>query len=430
MEKLSRRAFLAGSAGVGGAALAVGLTGCAPTVSISSDPKVLTLWSWSRSVSTKLISVAEKRIPGSGSRLRSDIIGGNFDVKLRTSMAGRAFIPDITALNSNVSSYFPIEDQFFDLNDLGAKDLASDYLDWKWALGVTPTGRHCFWPMDTAPMAFWFRRDVFAKAGLPSDPDEVASAIAEWDDWLEAGAQLKKNVGASMIANSNVAFTANLSCSEERYFSPDGKALYERDGSAVRAAWDLAVKAATTGITAKALTDSEKNSSYNNGKTPANIEGCWWSSTLKAIAPDDSGKWGAAKVPGGYGNNGGSFLALPKSTKNPKAAFEFLTWLTSAANQVKSYSELQIFPSTPRSFDSPTLAARDPYFDRQDTLALFSDAAARVPKAFFSPYENYVSVGVLSELFNVETQGKDPQRAWDDAMAQATRQLAKKGIAS
>ncbi|WP_350271549.1 extracellular solute-binding protein [Frondihabitans sucicola] len=81
--------------------------------------------------------------------------------------------------------------------------------------------------------------------------------------------------------------------------------------------------------------------------------GSWWSSTLKAIAPDDPGKWGAAKVPGGYGNNGGSFLALPKSTKNPQAAFEFLTWLTSAQNQVTSYTELQIFPSTPASFDSP-----------------------------------------------------------------------------
>jgi cellobiose transport system substrate-binding protein len=430
VEKLSRRAFLAGSAGVGGAALAVGLTGCTPTLSISSDPKVLTLWSWSRAVSTRLLKTAEKAIPGSTRRIRSDIIGGNFDVKLRTSMAGRAFIPDVTALNSNVSSYFPIEDQFLDLNDLGAQDRKADYLDWKWALGTTPSGRQCFWPMDTAPMAFWFRRDIFSKAGLPSDPAEVSATISSWDHWLEAGAQLKKNARASIIANSNVAFTAVLACDVERYFSPAGKALYQRDGSAVRRAWDVAVKASTSGITAKALTDPEKNSAYNNGKTPANLEGSWWSSTLKAIAPDDSGKWGAAKVPGGYGNNGGSFLALPKSTKNPQAAFEFLTWLTSATNQVTSYTELQIFPSTPKSFDSPVLAARDPYFAKQDTLSLFSEAAAKVPKSFFSPYESYVSTGILSELFNVETQGKDPERAWDDAMAQADRQLTKKGLES
>ncbi|BDZ50730.1 hypothetical protein GCM10025867_29710 [Frondihabitans sucicola] len=74
------------------------------------------------------------------------------------------------------------------------------------------------------------------------------------------------------------------------------------------------------------------------------------------------------------------------------------------------------------------LAARDPYFAKQDTLTLFSDAAAKVPKSFFSPYESYVSTGLLSELYNVETQGKHPDKAWDDAMAQATRQLNKKGI--
>ncbi|BDZ50729.1 hypothetical protein GCM10025867_29700 [Frondihabitans sucicola] len=252
--------------------MALGLAGCAPSASISSDPKVLTLWSWPRAVSTKLLKTAGNHIPGSTRRIRSDLIGGNFDVKLRTSMAGRAFIPDVTALNSNVSSYFPIEDQFLDLNDLGAQDHKADYLGWKWSLGVTPTDRLCFWPMDTAPMAFWFRRDVFAKAGLASDPDEVSATISSWDHWLEAGAQLKKNAQASIIANSNVAFTAVLACSVERYFSPEGKALYQRDGSAVRKAWDIAVKASTTGITAKALTDSEKNSSYNNGKTPANLE--------------------------------------------------------------------------------------------------------------------------------------------------------------
>jgi len=35
---------------------------------------------------------------------------------------------------------------------------------------------------------------------------------------------------------------------------------------------------------------------------------------------------------------------------------------------------------------------------------------------------------VLKELVNVETQGKDPDRAWADAMAQGIRQLEKRGL--
>ncbi len=430
MTALSRRHFLAGAAGLTGLAVGTGLTGCAPTVAISSDPKVLTLWFWNRSMNPKLLAQAAKGIPGSSSNLRSDVIGGNFNVKLRTSMAGRAYIPDITALNSDVSSYFPIEQQFFDLNDFGAEAHRADFLDWKWNLGVTSTDRLCFWPMDTGPSALWYRNDVFEKAKLPTDPDEVARRIPDWDAWTEAGKQLRTNAKAFLAANNQIVFNAVLNASRERYFAKDGTALYEAPDSAVKKAWDVAVGAARAGITARALTDSAKNSSYNSGQTASNVEAVWWGAVIKSIAPDDSGKWSVAKQPGGAGNSGGSFLCIPKTSKNPQAAFDFMTWATSPANQVKSFTEIQLFPSTPASFDSPAVATTDPYFGDQDTLPIFSTAAAEVPITFISPYEPSVSVGVLNELTNVETQGKDPERAWQDALAQARRQLAKKGLAS
>lgn len=428
MEHLSRRAFLAGTAGLTGLAATVGLTGCAPTVSISQDPKVLTLWYWNRSISTSLLKAAGRQIPGTTSRLRSDPIGGNFDMKLRTSMAGHAYIPDITALNANVSSYFPIEDQFYDLNDFGAEKYKSEYLDWKWALGVTSTNRLCFWPMDTGPSALWYRNDIFAKAQLPTDPDEVASQITDWPSWLEAGKKLRKNTKSAMAASNQIVFNAVLNASKERYFSKDGTALFDKSGSAVRKAWDIAVEAARAGITASALTDTAENSSYNTGQTASHLEAVWWGQVIKSIAPDDKGKWSVARQPGGAGNSGGSFLTIPKTSKNPQAAFEFMTWLTSPKNQVQSFTEMQLFPSTPASFDSPKVATTDPYFGNQDTLAIFRDAASKVPISFASPYEVLVSTGVLNELTNVETQNKDPERAWSDAMAQASRQLQKKGL--
>jgi len=428
VEQVSRRTFLAGALGMAGLVAAGALSGCAPSVSVSADPDVLTLWYWNLSIADSLLAQARKGIPGTGRRLATDKIGGNFDVKLRTSLAGQAYIPDVSALNSNVATYFPIEDQFLDMNELGAGRYRDQYLDWKLALGVTSTGRQCFWPMDTGPTALWYRRDVWDKAGLDSDPDAVTAAMTDWDAWIETGKQLRKNADASIIINAQQAYNAVLSASAERYFAKDGTRLYDKDGSAVRKAWDVAVQAGKAHITSKAYTDTEKNSSLSAGHTVSNVEAVWWGPQLQAAAPHQSGTWGVAHQPGPPGNNGGSFLTIPKTSKDPEAAFALITWLTSPENQVVTYQESSLFPSTPASFGSIRPDAPNKFCGGQPITRTFVEAAKEVPTTFISPYESTVGDGVNLELTNIETQGKDPERAWDDAMARADRQLKKKGL--
>ncbi|MGC5165981.1 extracellular solute-binding protein [Luteimicrobium sp. DT211] len=428
MEGPSRRSFLAGALGIAGLAAAGALSGCAPSVSVSANPDVLTLWYWNLSIADSLLAKARRRIPGTDRRLEVDKIGGNFDVKLRTSLAGRAFIPDVSALNSNVNTYFPLEDQFVDMNELGADRYRDQYLDWKLALGVTSTGRQCFWPMDTGPTALWYRRDIWDKAGLDGDPDAVTAAMTDWDAWIETGKQLRKNTNASIIISAQQAYNAVLGASAERYFAKDGTRLYDKEGSAVRKAWDVAVKASRAHVTQKAYTDTEKNSSLSAGHTVSNVEAVWWGPQLQAAAPHQSGKWGVAHQPGPPGNNGGSFLTIPKTSKDPEAAFALITWLTSPENQVVTYEESQLFPSTPDSFRSIKPDAPNKFCGGQPITQTFVEAAKEVPTTFISPYESAVGDGINLQLTNIETQGKDPDRAWDDAMAQADRQLKKKGL--
>jgi cellobiose transport system substrate-binding protein len=428
VNELSRRGFLTGAAGLASLAAVGALSGCSPSVSISSDPDVLTLWYWNLSIADSLLATARKGIPGTKRRLATDKIGGNFDVKLRTGLAGHAYIPDVSGLNSNVATYFPIEDQFFDLNDLGAHAYRKDYLDWKLQLGVTSTNRLCFWPMDTGPTALWYRRDVFQKAGLPGEPEAVTNQMRDWNAWLEAGETLKRNTNTSIIINAQQVFTALLGASAERFFAKDGTRLYEKDDSAVRKAWDVAVKAAQRGITGKAYTDTEKNSSYSSGHVVSNIEAVWWGPQLKNAAPHQSGSWAVAHQPGPPGNNGGSFLTIPKTSKDPEAAFAFISWLTSPENQITTYREAQLFPSTPASFDAINPNRPDKFCGGQPITQMFVEAAKKVPITYISPYESQVSDGITLELTNIETQNKDPQRAWDDAMSRGDRQLKKKGL--
>ena len=421
---------MSGTMAVAGLAAAGSLAGCSRSESISTDPNLLTLWYWNRSISEKLLDKARRNITGTPRRLRTDLIGGDFDAKLRTSLAGRAYVPDITSLNSNVALYFPSEEQFVDLNDLGAQEHRADYLNWKWQFGVTPTDRMCFWPMDTGPTAQFYRTDLFAAARLPQEPLAVAAATDTWRAWLDTGKKLKRNSGVSMLANASIVYSQMINASAERYFSPAGRPVFQNPLGSVRAAWDVAVAAATAGITARVQTVTEQNSAWVSGKVASHIEAVWWGPILKSTAPGAAGKWAVAHQPGAPGNSGGSFLAIPKTSKDPEAAFRFITGLTSPEAQIQTYRDVQLFPSTPKSFDSPQLSSPDQFFGEQDVLEVFQESAKEVPTTFISPYDIQVSAGVLKELTNVETQDKEPERAWDDAMAQGIRQLRKRGLMS
>jgi len=421
----SRRSLLMG-AGLAPLALA----GCGSEPSISQDPDELVMWYWNRSASPELLQQAAEGIPGSDRHVRADVIGTSFDTKLRTSLAGNAYIPDITYINSNNALYFTNEDLFLDLSELGADSVKEDFYEWKWNLGMTPKGRFCFFPLDIGPTGFFFRQDVFEEAGLPSTPDEVSAAITTWEDWIALGIELRGAGDAAMVNDAQNIFEGYLNSSPERYFDTDDTALYLQPDSAVRRAWDTTVAAIEAGLTARIPRDrgTDQNAAWSSGRTAGNIGAAWWTQVLAESAPDTAGAWRLASQPERPGNSGGSFAALPHTCKDPEAALAFITWINSPENQALAYEDVQLFPSTPASFDA--LDHSGDFFGDQDTLEFFSTAAESVPTSFISTWETMIGGSFTFEITNIETSGKDPESAWDDAVAQAHKVLTKRGVLS
>ncbi len=422
----SRRSLMLGAAGM----LPLALAGCGSDPSISEDPDELVLWFWDRSASRDLLEQASQKIPGTDRHLRADVIGTSFDTKLRTSLAGDAYIPDITYINSNNALYFTNEDLFLDLSELGADSVKDDFYEWKWDLGTTPSGRFCFFPLDIGPTGFFYRQDIFAEAGLPSTPEDVSAAITTWEDWIALGTELKGAGDAFLVNDALNVFEEFLNASPERFFDTDDKALYLQPDSAVRQAWDTSIAAIDAGVTAKIPRerDTDRNAAWASGRTAGNIGAAWWAQVLQESAPDTAGAWRLASQPVRPGNSGGSFAALPHTCKDPEAALAFITWINSAENQAAAYEDVQLFPSTPASFDELTYSGD--FYGDQDPLAFFSTAAESVPSSFISNAETFIMGKFVLELSNVETSGKDPESAWNDALAQAERVLLKRGVFS
>ncbi|PWH05386.1 sugar ABC transporter substrate-binding protein [Brachybacterium endophyticum] len=430
MTSPTRRALLR-AAGVTGL-LTAPLAACGTSPTISEDPDELVLWYWDRSASPELLTKAARSIPGTASHVRADAIGTTFDTKLRTSLAGGAYIPDITYINSNNALYFRNENQFLDMNELGAKEYASDYYPWKWDLGTTPENRFCFFPLDIGPTGFFYRQDVFEQAGLPTSPDEVSEAVRTWKDWIDLGAELRKATGSALVTTAQSIYEQFLNASAERYLDEQDAPLYTKDGSAVREAWDTAMAAISAKVTAgiPEARKTDQNAGWSSGKIAGSVNAAWWSQVLQESAPDSEGLWRIADQPVRPGNSGGSFAAIPHTCKDPEGAFAFIRWINTPAHQAEAYNDVQLFPSAPDSYASDTMKYGGRFFGDQDPLEFFSRAAEHVPTSFISTWESVISGYFTLEITNVETAGKDPDRAWADATAAAEKALRKRGVLS
>lgn len=413
--------------GAGVAAATTGLAGCGSQQSIGG-PGELSMWTWGGSVNDDLIRQAEQAIPGApGMRLSMTRIGTNYNTKVRTALAARSMVPDIVAINSDVATYFPNADQFHDLFALGAKDDAASFLPWKWKLGITPQNRMIAYPMDTGPTALFYRQDILDRAGVPTDPAELAAAAPDWDSYLRVARQIRSAVPGSVITDTvSSVYDAVLAQQTQLYLTPDGQYIGDHDH--VRRAWDWACQVASDGLSANAA-GSDSSAIVTSGRLVARIAAVWWAQLgPKNAAPKTAGRWRVTAPPGGAGNQGGSFLAITKYCKNPQAAFALIRWLESAKNQSQAFLDPVLFPSTPASYTDPRMLAPDPFFGQQRIVDVFGASAREYPGAYASPYDSVIGAALGAELVNVEAGTKSSDRAWRDAQQRVRRELDRVGM--
>ncbi|OQD56221.1 sugar ABC transporter substrate-binding protein [Streptomyces phaeoluteigriseus] len=418
--RLSRRGLLrAGLAPAAAAALGGLASGCA--VPTGSTGRNMVLWYWSGGLSDTVVKNARARY-GSTVNLQAIQIGGYYRSKLITTMAGRARIPDIAGLKGeDMASYLPNADQFVDLRTLGADTYKSRYLSWKWDQGIADDGSMIGFPIDCGPVAHLYQYDVFRKAGLPYEPDDVSKELNTWERFFAAGEQLRKRVpGASLLTDVNAVFDNVVNQGSERYVDRDRHFIGDQEH--VRHAWDLAVEAERRRLVSDLVNGTpDQLSAVEDGKLPSQLGASWATFDLKNGVPRTKGRWRVADMPVRPANNGGSFLSITRACREPEQAFRLITWMLDANNQAQGYVDAGLFPSTPASYGLRQLRDPDPFFGGQVTTDVFGPAAQRIAVAYNSPFDIALGQPVKDEIKNVGVLGKDPDKAWSDAMSKCRR---------
>lgn len=338
---------------------------------------------------------------------------------LQTRLAGGGGLADIQGIEvGRIAAVTQQQsDKFEDLGPLGATALKSQFAPAKWAAATTSDGRTLGLGTDIGPEAICYRSDLLKQAGLPTDRDTLAKQWSTWDGYLALGRQYAAKAPAKSHWTDSVAslYTVMNGQQKERYYDDSGKLVYDTN-PAVKTSWDTAVQAAHDGLSAKLAEWSPAwNQAFAGGSFATIACPAWMLGYIKGQAGDaGKGKWDVATLPGGAGNWGGSYLALPKGGKHTKEAYALIQWLTAKDQEAKLFTKQGSFPSNVGAI-AAVQNVTDPYFGNAPIGKIFGTAAQQAPVQILGVNDNDVNTQITNALGEVEQKGTSAQTAWSHA---------------
>lgn len=346
----------------------------------------------------------------------------NYYPQLLTHLGSGSGLADIQAVEVNNIAEITAT-QAGKLVDLGKTEGVQQdaFLPWKWAQATTKDGKTIALGTDIGPQGICYRKDLFAKAGLPTDREAVGKLWAgDWNKYLDTGKQFKAKApkGTAFVDSASGVMAAITGSNENRFYDKDGKIVYKTN-PAVKEAWDIAAQFATEGLTGKfqqftpAWDQGFANGTFATVSCPAWMLG--YIQDKGGAAGKD--KWDVAAAPK-PSNWGGSFLTVPDAGKNKDEAAKLAAWLTAPEQQAKLFAERGSFPSAKAAYSLPEVSgAKHAYFAGAPIGQIFSKAAEGVPVQIIGPKDliiaqNLADIGMLQ----VDQKGRSSQQGWDAAV--------------
>jgi cellobiose transport system substrate-binding protein len=357
---------------------------------------------------------------------------GKYNTKLSQQIAANAAAGDVVAIEEGQTvNFLQTADKFVNFQDEGVTANKDDWLPWVWDKATTADGKTTIGlGTDVGGLAMCYRRDLFEKAGLPTDREEVGKLWTTWDDFVATGEKFQAGTDDKKVhfidAATNTYNSILMQGGDVTYFDRDDQLIVDSN-PAVKTAWDEANKMIDAGLTAKLTAFSDEwNAGFKNGSFATVACPAWMTGYIKGQAGDDfTGKWDIATIPGGGGNWGGSWLAVPKNTEHKKEAVELVKFLSGEVGQLGAFKSEGRLPSMPALYDTTELKdATNPYFNDAPVGQLFVAGAANLKPVYLGAKNVPVRDAFENVLRSVEGGQRSESEGWDAAI-QAAEKAAK-----
>ena len=320
---------------------------------------------------------------------------------------------------------------------LDLTDKVAPYVDevnaYRWP-DATLDGKIYAMPWDSGPVVMYYRRDVFEKAGLPTDPGEVSQLVATWDDYLNVCRTIKEKTGLYCFAHNKANNYGRL---YEMALWEQGLGYYDA------ATGDVTIDSEENVKTLEMLGQFWKEDLASDNlewtdpwyaefasldqPVATLIEASWMDIFFKSwIAPGTEGLWGVVRMPAGpYGgaraaNDGGSTLVINGKSDNPDAAWAFIEFtLARRESQIKLFAISGFIPALETTYDDPVFQEPDPFFAGQATRLTYLDVVKTIPTAtIYGPH-----YGEMNSAVSFAIQQYAAGMSAQDALSEAADEI-------
>lgn len=362
-----------------------------------------------------------KKVPGAQVKLTEVGSSSETATALTAALAGGK-VPDLVMIqDGDLPNFAANSANFLDLRTLGGKDVSKDYLGWAADGATAKNGSVIGIPTDVGGLSFAYRADLFAKAGLPTDPDAVEKMWSNWDDFIAMGKKYTAATGKPFVDNVETSvFYATVNQVTEQYYSPTGKLVLDSNPQ-VKDAFNVAVKAQQAGISANiAAFSSASAPGMANGAFAVTLAPSWMLSGIKTNAPKTSGQWRVATVPGIGGNWGGSVIAIPARAAHPAAAWQYIKTMMSPSAQEGNFNKTGSFPAATSAIESSSVASyTDKFYGDSKIGSVIAASVKKYPSFYNGPDGAAISTALSNALITMEQGKVKPDDAWKAALSSA-----------
>jgi multiple sugar transport system substrate-binding protein len=372
------------AAGGGAAAPAAQAAACKPT-----GGKVrLNFWTWVPGM-PEAVKVWNRQNPDIRVRVKETPAGnaGTYQNMFNALKAGNA--PDLAQIEYDSLPSFRLQDALTDVAPCGVAQQKDQFVDWTYnqvSFGE-PNAAYAV-PQDAGPMAFYYRKDLFAKYGI-----EVPKT---WEEFRAAAKKVHdqdSSVYMTHFPQRDTNWFAGLAWQAgAKWFGLEGDAwrvsLNDPATKKVADFWQSMIDEGTVATNLQGFSE-QWNKALDSGKVLSWVSAVWGNNTVTTNAPSTKGDWAVAPMPqwdaGGSsaGNWGGSSTAVFKDSEHKAEAAKFALWLNTNPQALEILNrEGGLYPATKQGADLPALKEGLSFFDGQPIFDVFKQASEQVDTEF------------------------------------------------
>ncbi|MGH8965349.1 MAG: ABC transporter substrate-binding protein, partial [Actinomycetes bacterium] len=269
--------------------------------------------------------------------------GGPYHQQLLTKLAAGEGLEDVVAIEeAHIPDVIDKPQLFNNLAEIGPKDATPErWLDWKYQQAVAKDGTWIGYGTDIGPEAICYRADLFKKAGLPTDREEVAELLggddATWDDYFAAGKKFVAKSDSAWFDGAVPTYQGMVNQLEGAYEDPEtGEPKDLATNQDIKDLYDQVLAASVDDKLSAGLEQwgEDWTAGFQNNAWATMLCPPWMTASIEQNAGGVEG-WDVADVfPGGGGNWGGSFLAVPPQSEHQEEAKQLAAYLTNAESEV------------------------------------------------------------------------------------------------